>query len=104
MFTDINDLLDAEEQEKLRDPDADVDENDIDEHDSNADVDENGSIKAISDEEGLEEDEEELELDVEEDEPPRRNRKVADGTPVRVRKRVIGSSPCFTTTVSGSTD
>lgn len=81
MFADINDLLNEAEQEILNDPDADIDDND--------------SSKAISDEEEVHSDEEEAEEEAEEDEdePPRRNRKVANGTPVRVRQRkVIGSS------------
>lgn len=98
-LADINDLIGEDEEEVLNDPEADAEEE------------EEGSVKSSGDE-GVRNDDEELEdeLDEEleqevneeleeaedeedEDEPPRRNRKIADGTPVRVRKqKVVGMS------------
>lgn len=56
------------------------------------------------DEEAEEEAEEEVEVDDDEEaEPPRGNRKVTDGTPIRVRKqRITGSSCSYTMTTSST--
>lgn len=104
MLPDIDDLLDADKEEVLNDPGADIDDE--------------ASIHIISDEEEVRDDEEgdeeeeeeekeqvdEEEEEEEEEEPPRRNRKIADGTAIRVRaQKVIGSS-IYTTTADTSTN